>query len=102
MGIENIIETLFSSMTPIQRLNSLVKSFPERDRGLAQKMLDERKFEDLWELVKSSIYMVRKYKDKYEADLTDMTVFKSELSSYMGQLGLEDDEEELIDTYEEY
>lgn len=89
-------------MTPIQRLNSLVKSFPERDRGLAQKMLDERKFEDLWELVKSSIYMVREYKDKYEADLTDMTVFKSELSSYMDQLGLEDDEEELIDTYEEY
>ena len=89
-------------MTPIQRLNSLVKSFPERDRGLAQKMLDERKFEDLWELVKSSIYMVRKYKDKYEADLTDMTAFKSELSSYMDQLGLEDDEEELIDTYEEY
>lgn len=89
-------------MTPIQRLNSLVKSFPERDRGLAQKMLDERKFEDLWELVKSSIYMVRKYKDKYEAGLTDMTVFKSELSSYIDQLGLEDDEEELIDTYEEY
>ena len=89
-------------MAPVQRLNSLVKSFPERDRGLAQKMLDERKFEDLWELVKSSIYMVRKYKDKYEADLTDMIVFKSELSSYMDQLGLEDDEEELIDTYEEY
>lgn len=89
-------------MTPIQRLNSLVKSFPERDRGLAQKMLDERKFEDLWELVKSSIYMVRKYKDKYEADLTDMIVFKSELSSYMDQLGLEDDEEELIDIYEEH
>ena len=89
-------------MTPIQRLNSLVKSFPERDRGLAQKMLDERKFEDLWELVKSSIYMVRKYKDKYEANLTDMIVFKSELSSYMDQLGLEDDEEELIDIYEEH
>ena len=89
-------------MTPIQRLNSLVKSFPERDRGLVQKMLDERKFEDLWELVKSSIYMVRKYKDKYEADLTDMIVFESELSSYMDQLGLEDDEEELIDIYEEH
>ena len=95
-------------MTPIQRLNSLVKSFPEKDRELIQKMLDERKFEDLWELVKSSIYMVRKYKDKYEADLTDMTVFKSELSSYMDQLGLVDDdeefedEEEIIDTYEEY
>lgn len=94
-------------MTPIQRLNSLVKSFPERDRELMQKMLDERKFEDLWELVKSSIYMVRKYKDKYEADLTDMIVFKSELSSYMDQLGLGgdeefEDEEELTDTYEEY
>ena len=94
-------------MTPIQRLNSLVKSFPEKDRGLMQKMLDERKFEDLWELVKSSIYMVRKYKDKYEADLTDMIVFESELSSYMDQLGLGgdeefEDEEELIDTYEEY
>ena len=94
-------------MTTIQRLNSLVKSFPERDRELMQKMLDERKFEDLWELVKSSIYMVRKYKDKYEADLTDMIVFKSELSSYMDQLGLGGDEEfeneeELTDTYEEY
>ena len=94
-------------MTPIQRLNSLVKSFPEKDRELMQKMLDERKFEDLWELVKSSIYMVRKYKDKYEADLIGMIVFESELSSYMDQLGLEDDEEfedeeELIDTYEEY
>lgn len=94
-------------MTPIQRLNSLVKSFPEKDRGLMQKMLDERKFEDLWELVKSSIYMVRKYKDKYEADLTDMIVFESELSSYMDQLGLGGDEEfegeeEIIDTYEEY
>ena len=87
-------------MTPIQRLNSLVKSFPEKDRELAQKMLDERKFEDLWELVKSSIYMVRKYKDKYEADLTDMIVFRSELFSYMYQLGLEDDDEELIDIYE--
>ena len=89
-------------MTPIQRLNSLVKSFPERDRGLAQKMLDERKFEDLWELVKSSIYMVRKYKDKYEADLTDMIAFRSELSSYMDQLGLENDAAELIDIYEEH
>ena len=94
-------------MTPIQRLNSLVKSFPEKDRELMQKMLDERKFEDLWELVKSSIYMVRKYKDKYEADLTDMIVFESELSSYMDQLGLGcdeefEDEEELTDTYEEY
>lgn len=94
-------------MTPIQRLNSLVKSFPEKDRELMQKMLDERKFEDLWELVKSSIYMVRKYKDKYEADLTDMIVFESELSSYIDQLGLEgdgefEDEEELTDTYEEY
>ena len=51
--------------------------------------------------------MVRKYKDKYEADLTGMIVFESELSSYMDQLGLEDDEEfedeeELTDTYEEY
>ena len=94
-------------MTTIERLNSLVKSFPDKDRELIQKMLDERKFEDLWELVKSSIYMVRKYKDKYEADLTDMIVFESELSSYMDQLGLGgdeefEDEEELTDTYEEY
>ena len=94
-------------MTTVQRLNSLVKSFPEKDRELMQKMLDERKFEDLWELIKSSIYMVRKYKDKYEADLTGMIVFESELSSYMDQLGLGDDkefegEEEIIDIYEEH
>lgn len=88
-------------MTSIQELYSLAKSFPEKDRELIYRMLDERKFEDLWELVKSSIYKVREHKDRYGTDLADMTVFKSELSSYMDQLGLKDDEE-MIDIYEKY
>lgn len=93
-------------MTLIERLKSLVKSFPEKDRELAYLLIESRKFEELWELVCSSMYLVRKNKAT-DADLADMSVFKSELSSYMYQSGLGDDEEfedeeEVIDTYEEY
>lgn len=86
-------------------MNKLASSFPEKDRELIHKFLNERNFESLWELVCSSIYIVRKYKDRYEADLSDMNVFKSELSNYMDQLDIEEyeeDDEEMIDDYEEY
>lgn len=96
-------------MQPVERMKNLVNSLPSKDRSIANNLIEKRKFEDLWDLVTSAIYKVRRNGEKYsEANLADMNVFKSELSLYMDQLGLCDEEEledeELImdDEYEEY
>lgn len=89
-------------------MKGLVNSLPKKDRDLANTLIDRRKFEDLWDLITSAIYKIRKNGEKYpETNLADMNVLKSEVSSYMDQLGLsnEDELEEdelIIDDYEEY
>lgn len=85
----------------------MVCSLPKKDRELAADLIGKRKFEDLWSLVISDIYKVKRSEEDYpEADLMDMKVFKSELSSYLDQLGIDEDELEedeiIIDDYEEY
>lgn len=95
-------------MQPVERMKGLVNSLPNKDRGLANTLIDKRKFEDLWDLVTSAIYKVRRNGEKYpETNLADMNVLKSEVSSYMDQLGLNDEDELeedelIIDEYEEY
>lgn len=95
-------------MQPVERMKGLVNSLPNKDRDLANTFIDERKFKDLWDLITSAIYKVRKNGEKYpETNLADMNVFKSEVSSYLDQLGLSDEvelEEDklIIDDYEEY
>lgn len=95
-------------MQPVERMKGLVNSLPNKDRDLANTLIDKRRFEDLWDLVTSAIYKVRRNGEKYpETNLADMNVFKSEVSSYMDQLGLNDEDELeedelIIDDYEEY
>lgn len=95
-------------MQPVERMKCLVNSLPNKDRELANALIDKRKFEDLWDLITSAIYKVRRNGEKYpETNLADMNVFKSELSSYIDQLGLSDEDELeedelIIDDYEEY
>lgn len=90
-------------MQPVERMKGLVNSLPDKDRDLANTLIDKRKFEDLWDLVTSAIYKVRKNGEKYpETNLADMNVLKSEVSSYMDQLGLNDGDELIIDGYEGY
>lgn len=95
-------------MQPVERMKGLVNSLPNKDRDLANTLIDKRKFEDLWDLVTSAIYKVRRNGEKYpETNLADMNVLKSEVSSYMDQLGLNDEDELeedelIIDDYEEY
>lgn len=94
--------------SPVERMKGLVNSLPNKDRDLANTLIDKRKFEDLWDLVTSAIYKVRRNGEKYpETNLADMNVLKSEVSSYMDQLGLNDEDELeedelIIDEYEEY
>lgn len=89
-------------MTPVERINSLISSLPSTDRRLASNLLNERKFEDLFELVKSDIYKHRKAKEdnKPDSSLDDMNVLLSEIISYVDQMGWSD--EDIISDYEEY
>ena len=95
-------------MQPVERMKGLVNSLPNKDRDLANTLIDKRKFEDLWDLVTSAIYKVRRNGEKYpETNLADMNILKSEVSTYMDQLGLNDEDELeedelIIDEYEEY
>ena len=95
-------------MQPVERMKGLVNSLPNKDRDLANTLIEKRKFEDLWDLVTTAIYKVRRNGEKYpETNLADMNILKSEVSSYMDQLGLNDEDELeedelIIDEYEEY
>lgn len=79
-------------MTQLDRINSLISSLPLQDQQLARKFSHERKFEELWDLVGSSVERARRRPDKYpEVDFADMTILKSEVGYYMEQLGYEEE-----------
>lgn len=93
-------------MQPVERMKILIQSLPNKDRSIANKLLKDRKFEDLYDLISSAIYKAKRNVEKYlDANLTDMNIFKSEVSLYLDQLGLYCEEEladEELDNYEEY
>ena len=95
-------------MQPVERMKSLLDSLPNKDRIIASSLIEERKFEDLWDIVTSAIYKVRKHEERYpETNLADMNVLKSELSLYLDQLDINNEEELedgdlMLDEYEEY
>ena len=95
-------------MTALERMKNLLNSLPSKDRIIAASLIENRKFEDLWDLVTSAIYKVRKHEERYpETNLADMNVLKSELSLYLDQLDISneeelEDEDLILDEYEEY
>ena len=79
-------------MTQLDRINSLISSLPLQDQQLAREFCSRRRFEELWDLVKSSVERVRKHPERYpNADFTDMTLLKSEVGYYLEQLGYEEE-----------
>ena len=92
-------------MQPVEIMKSLINSLPSKDRNIAYSLIEKRRFEDLWDLVKSAIYKVRRNTEKYpEVNIADMNILKSEISLYLDQLNIDEyeDDELLMDDYEEY
>lgn len=82
----------------IQKIRALIPSLPEKDAKIADKLLSERKFDDLLEIVNSDIYLVREEqsketpKEKYaNIDLESLLNLRFELTDYMSYLILPDD-----------
>lgn len=83
----------------IQKIRALLPSLPQKDAKIADKLLSERKFEDLLEIIDSDIYLVRKDqlketpKEEYvNISLENLLQLRSELSEYMSYLVLPEDD----------
>lgn len=70
-----------------------------KDISIANKLLSERKFESLLEIVDSDIYLVKKNQTKddpneeyLDIDLEELLRLRSELSEYMSYLVLPEDD----------
>ena len=83
----------------IQKIQKLLPHLPQKDVKLASKLLKERKFESLLEIIDSDIYLVKKNqlkevpKEEYlNINLEKLLQLRSELSEYMSYLVLPEDE----------
>ena len=83
---------------PVERIQALIGSLPERDIPLGHKFLNERDFDSLKELIDSAIYKVRRSlksdnpREEYlKVNLGDLSRLKSEVDIYILQLELPED-----------
>lgn len=80
---------------PIERIESLMTSLPEKDVPLGFKFLKERNFDSLKELIDSAIYKINKNlnstspREEYlKIDRENLSTLKSEVDTYMIQIGV--------------
>lgn len=88
--------------TAVDKMKNLIVSLPLRDRDIAEKFISERKFQELYELIKSDI---RKYENLSEElktlhidiDIDGMNNFLAEVITYLNIIGWDYE----IDEYDE-
>lgn len=89
--------------TATDRMKKLVISLPVKDRDLAEKFIAERRFQDLYDLVKSDIIKYERLSEeerlkRIDVDIDGMNDFLAEVISYLNIIGWD---EEIFDDYEE-
>lgn len=88
--------------TAVDKMKNLIVSLPLKDRDIAEKFISERKFQELYELIKSDI---RKYENLSEElktlhidiDIDGMNNFLAEVITYLNIIGWDYE----IDEYDE-
>lgn len=88
--------------TAVDKMKKLVVSLPLKDRDLAERFISERKFQELYEIIKSDI---KKYESMPEdirlfhidVDIDGMNNFLAEVISYLNIIGWDYE----IDDYDE-
>lgn len=99
--------------TPTERIVKLVPQLPAKDIPIAERLIKDRDFCSLKELIDSAIYKVKKSqkslepKEEYKnIDLEELSRLKSEVDSYLVILGediepSEDDETDFAQEVED-
>lgn len=88
-------------MSKLKIIQNLLPSLPLKDIALGKKFLEERKFEQLQDLINSAIYKVHKDRcsenpsEKYkDIDLDNLQTLKAEVDMYAFLLVIDEDENE--------
>lgn len=89
--------------TAVDRMKDLVDCLPVRDRAFANKFITERRFQDLYDIIKSDIVKFERLSEEERLNRTDVNIdkmndFLAEVISYLDIIGWDD---EIIDDYEE-
>lgn len=89
--------------TAVDRMKDLVDCLPVRDRTFANKFIAERRFQDLYDIIKSDIVKFERLSEEERLNRTDVNIdkmndFLAEVISYLDIIGWDD---EIIDDYEE-
>lgn len=93
-------------MTIVEQMKQMSESLSIKDKALALKFIDERKFDSLYDLVNSTIYKLVKKKELEESEehrLDDLREYRTIIVEYLNQLDYNDfSNSDYIDDYEEF
>lgn len=87
-------------MTQLEKIKSLIQYLPKKDIPIANKLIENREYESLLDLVVSDMERVEKYKesnDYDDVDLWQLNALRYEVSYYLDLLYPDD-----VRSYEEY
>lgn len=88
--------------TPVDRISKLVEILPGKDLKLANEFIESRRFQDLYDLVKSDIKKAEKFNKENpqsNIDIDSLNSLLAEIISYLDIIGWDEDE---YDEDEEY
>lgn len=84
---------IIQNMTQLEKIKSLTKELPQKDRELSDKFLTTRDFRSLWELVHSCLIRIRRNELKenpnpeYQTlNVENLRTLEAEVSNYLSQL----------------
>jgi hypothetical protein len=82
------------------------ESLSNKDKGLALKFIEDRKFDSLYDLVNSTIYKLVKKEELEESEehrLDDLREYRTIIVEYLNQLDYNEfSNSDYIDDYEEF
>lgn len=87
-------------MTQLEKIKSLIQYLPKKDIPIANKLIENREYESLLDLVVSDMERIEKYKesnDYDDVDLGQLNALRYEVSYYLDLLYPDD-----VRSYEEY
>lgn len=93
-------------MTAVETMKQMSESLNDKDKRLALKFIDERKFDGLYDLVNSTIYKLVKKKELEESEehrLDYLREYRTIIVEYLNQLDYDEfSHSDYIDDYEEF
>lgn len=93
-------------MTAVETMKQMSESLNDKDKRLALKFIEERKFDNLYDLVNSTIYKLVKKKELEEFEehrLDNLREYRTIIVEYLNQLDYNDfSNSDYIDDYEEF